>query len=467
MRGNITQLLIGVALCVAVYEIRAEDLFEDLLLRKVIQAYSIQPFYPVKMNMGPKALLGQALFFDPIISGPKNIACATCHIRSKGAGDGIPLAVGLGGHGQGVERLEKRDAFIVPRNTLPLFNRGSLEFSSFFWDGRLQLGPNQRYESPLGENLPKGFDSLLAVASVLPLVEPDEMLGHSQQRAKRQAQHGDLVTVEGVDNNYQERALNAFQNIVARVSGTNRTLPEHISDKYLDLIKSAYPALYQEDIDITHFGNALASYIQIAFELQPAPWDRYVSGEEDALSVEQKRGAIIFYGKGRCAICHSGANFSDFLFHGLAIPQLRIGKHSPYLDYGRAVATSRAQDRFTFRTPPLRNVSETGPWGHNGAFTTLSTMIEHHSNPVPTLYKAQTDDQQQGSHAGRLLANRSPLLAEISPLSDLDIIELVSFLQALSSPTVLRYEIAVPLSVPSGNNEFISCEIPSQCQLGH
>jgi cytochrome c peroxidase len=430
---------------------------DDRLLAKVIEAYQIKALLPRPVTLGPKEVLGQALFFDPIVSGPRAISCATCHMRSKGAGDGLPAAVGLGAHGVADERLAASDAFLVPRNGLPFFNRGRPEFKTLFWDGRVQVGPDGKFETPLGQRLPSGFDSLLSAAAVFPLVEPDEMLGRSEEKKSNSGKyHQELLEDTGAESNdFQKRTLVVFDRLVARVVGIPSKPPTTTQEKYRKLFASAYPGVPVENIRIAHVGNALAAYIGAAFELQPALWDRYVSGDVRAISAEQKRGALVFYGRGRCAVCHSGTQFSDLDFHGLAVPQLSVGKHGAFLDYGRARATSRGVDRFKFRTPPLRNVSETGPWGHNGIFTTLPQMIEHHFNPIPALYKAQKSHPETSQYSGRWLAQRSPLLGEMSPLSAREVRELVSFLGALRSPTVMSDDVALPKSVPSGDNQFI------------
>lgn len=430
---------------------------DDRLLSKVIQAYQVKPLQPRPVSLGPKEVLGQALFFDPIVSGPRAISCATCHVRSKGAGDGLPAAVGLGAHGVADERLAASDAFLVPRNGLPFFNRGRPEFKTLFWDGRVQVGPDGKFETPLGQRLPSGFESLLSAAAVFPLVEPDEMLGRSEEKKSNSGKyHQELLEDTGAESNdFQKRTLVVFDRLVARVVGSPNKPATTTQEKYRKLFAAAYPGVTVETIRIAQVGNALAAYIGAAFELQPAPWDQYVSGDFRAISAEQKRGALLFYGKGRCAVCHSGAQFSDLDFHGLAVPQLSVGKHGAFLDYGRAGATSRGTDRFKFRTPPLRNVSDTGPWGHNGVFTTLPQVIEHHFNPVPALYKAQQSHPEISQHAGRLLSQRSPLLGEMSPLSASEVRALVSFLQSLRSPTVMPDEVALPKSVPSGDNQFI------------
>ncbi|SUD84701.1 methylamine utilization protein MauG [Stutzerimonas stutzeri] len=427
---------------------------EDNVLNKIISAYKLEPFVPEKKKFDAKQALGQALFFDPIMSGPLNTACATCHVRSKGSVDGLPMAVGVGSKGVGEQRLVVEDALIIPRNVLPFFNRGAKEFTALFWDGRVQVGPNGEFESPLGNHLPQGYENLLAVAATFPQAEPDEMLGRSPHRGGNQAStyHAELVGDQVDPDNFQERTLEVYQKLVDRVIGVASEPMPH-QRIYRQLFNAAYPET--EDYNIAHFGNALAAYISSAFELNPAPWDRYLQGDISALTYEQKQGAFIFFGRGRCAVCHTGTQFSDFNYHGLAVPQLDVGKHGGYLDYGRAKATGRAVDRFSFRTPPLRNVTKTGPWGHNGIFTSLEQAIEHHYNPVPLLYRAQQGRPREAQLSGRLLRYRSSTLAEMYPITQEDVGLLISFLKSLESDTVMTTEQALPASVPSGMNQFI------------
>jgi cytochrome c peroxidase len=280
------------------------------------------------------------------------------------------------------------------------------------------------------------------------------MLGRRASVAGSRAYHGELVSGDVDDENYQARTRSVFANLIDRVLAPSDTTPEQVVIRYRELFHTAYPNVTLSQLNITHFGNALAAYIAAAFELQPARWDRYVTGDNKALTAEDKHGALLFYGKGRCAVCHAGTQFSDFRFHGLAIPQQRIGKHGAYLDYGRASATSRGADRFAFRTPPLRNVTLTGPWGHNGYFTSLKAIIAHHADPIPELYAAQ---QRSGTadQSGRLIGFRSPILAEMPPLSTKEIERLVRFLGSLTSQTVMTDEDALPADVPSGNRQFI------------
>ena len=86
----------------------------------------------------------------------------------------------------------------------------------------------------------------------------------------------------------------------------------------------------------------------------------------------------LFYGKADCASCHSGAFQTDHDFHAIAMPQLGPGKGDGFRgreDFGRERVTGDPTDRFRFRTPTLRNVALTGPWGHTGAYATLEAVV--------------------------------------------------------------------------------------------
>ncbi len=454
--SNMSKLILSFFIILSwISQLQASQLsHEDQLLRKVLAAYQIKPMTTKALFMGPKERLGQVLFFDPIMGGPNNTTCATCHVRSKGSVDGLPMAVGIGSSGVGEQRLKSPEAFVIPRNVLPFFNRGKSDFTALFWDGRVQMGENGSFESPLGNKLPKGFENLLAVAASFPQVEPDEMLGRSRRRGgKNEATfHADLVDTTVDPDNFQERTLNVYNNLIKRLLGTSLASTP-MQSEYRELFQSAYPGTIE--FNITHVGNALAAYISLAFQLKPAAWDRYVKGDTSALSEQQKKGAMIFFGKGRCAVCHAGEEFSDFKYHGLAVPQLDVGKHGGYLDYGRAKATGMSIDRFQFRTPPLRNVTRTGPWGHNGVFTSLDEVISHHFNPIPLMFAAQKDRPREAELAGRLLRYRSPILAEIYPMAPNDVLAVIAFLEALQSDPILSTDEALPKSVPSGMNQFI------------
>jgi cytochrome c peroxidase len=102
-----------------------------------------------------------------------------------------------------------------------------------------------------------------------------------------------------------------------------------------------------------------------------SPFDRYVAGDQRALTDAQKRGLVLFVGKADCAMCHRGPNFADDQFHALGIRGA---------DEGRYKVTGVEADRYAFKTPTLRNVELTAPYMHDGSVTTLRGVIDFYNN---------------------------------------------------------------------------------------
>jgi cytochrome c peroxidase len=159
--------------------------------------------------------------------------------------------------------------------------------------------------------------------------------------------------------------------------------------------------------------------------------------------------------------CHSGPLLTDQLHHVLAAPQIGPGKGeaAPW-DAGRMGVTGDEKDLFAFRTPSLINVAQTGPWMHDGAYSTLEAVIRHHLDPAgsldvydpldhlsPGLSEAYQNDEQM---VARMLENLDPILSRLKPLSDTEISQLVAFLECLTDPAINDLLNIVPDTVPSG-----------------
>ena len=111
-------------------------------------------------------------------------------------------------------------------------------------------------------------------------------------------------------------------------------------------------------------------------------WDDFLSGADNAISGEAKQGALLFYGKGKCVACHTGPLMSDFNYHNVGIPDHGPGIDGNGKDYGRYNVTGNEKDKYRFRTPPLRNVSETAPYFHNGSVPTIYHVLDSKSRPT-------------------------------------------------------------------------------------
>jgi cytochrome c peroxidase len=101
-------------------------------------------------------------------------------------------------------------------------------------------------------------------------------------------------------------------------------------------------------------------------------FDQYVLGDKAALSAQEKRGLIVFFGKGTCSECHKGANFTDNKFHNLGL----VTAPGAPADPGRFAISNNPEDKGAFKTPTLRNVALTGPYMHDGSSPSLEDVID-------------------------------------------------------------------------------------------
>lgn len=410
-----------------------------------INLNQIIPIHADKIQNQEKIKLGQQLFFDKILSGSRDISCATCHHPSTHSGDDLSLSIGVGGHGIGYSRVLGETRRLIPRNAPEIFNRGAAEWRTMFWDGRVEIKPNGEVISPADDKLPiEHIENIVAIQAMFPVTSRQEMRGRK----------GD-VDIEGKPNTLAAVGDTDFEDIWARVMARITAIPE-----YVDLFQQVYPAVAPDELHFAHAANALAAFQIHAFAFEDSPWDRYLSGEQNALSAEAKKGAALFYGQAGCSSCHSGTLMTDQNYYNILVPQIGPGhRDSAGFDIGRARVTDKKEDAFAFRTPPLRNVAITGPWMHNGAYTSLEETIRHHSQPLEMLQSydvSQLDDSLENTfrlNTSTILAMSKTFSSEINVVPDFsaeEIQQLIAFLQALTSPSTSDLSHLVPEKVPSG-----------------
>lgn len=357
------------------------------------------------------------LFFDTVLlSGDKDTSCKTCHLDNFGSTDGLPISVGVGGAGENIERYEDGRGILVQRNSFSLFGRAHVGFKNYFWDGKLDTNNNGRIISQLGDLISDTFEAPLSVASVLPLLERDEFLG------RKTILHENKLQKAVGDKLYFQRYLAISKALRERIN--NDSDARELKEGLISI------GINPKKIELAHIGNLIGKFISDKFRCQASPWDSYLMGNLGALSHDQKKGAILFFGKGRCSNCHSGELFSDFSFHSIAVPQGIFGPHSRHRDLGRAAVTLEQEDLFRFRTPPLLGVSKTAPYGHNGIFSTLNEIVVHHINPIE-FFLTEDNAKYNTLPYGKILNTRDPILTSISITSDEEINQLLKFLHAL------------------------------------
>ncbi|MBT8098746.1 MAG: cytochrome-c peroxidase [Gammaproteobacteria bacterium] len=401
-----------------------------------------------------KVELGRNLFFDKILSGNFNISCATCHHSLTDTGDGLSLPVGEGATGLGVTRDLGRGSDAVhervPRNAPPVFNLGAREFVVMFHDGRLTVDPSSPsgFANPAGDDLPPGLDNILAAQAMFPVTSGTEMAGQpGENLIADAAAQGDLAGPDGV---------------WAQLADRLREIPG-----YIDLFVAAYGDIDDaNDITYVHAANAIAAFETVSWRADNSPYDRYLRGERGAMSRNAVAGMRLFYGKAGCAGCHSGPFQTDHDFHSIAMPQIGPGKGdgvSGHEDFGRERVTGRVADRYRFRTPTLRNVALTGPWGHSGAYGSLEAMVRHHLDPVNSFHSYDRTQVMLASRADLdaldfLLLDDPAVSDAIASSCDLHPVSLrprqlrllLDFLHALTDPGSVDLRHDIPRQVPSG-----------------
>jgi len=393
-----------------------------------------------------EARLGQLLFYDRVLSGNRNIACSTCHHPRFGTSDGLSLGLGEGGKGLGPDRVPDPANLpeqLIPRNSPALFNLGHRDIRVMFHDGRIETDDSlpSGFRTPLGEDMAAGFSGLLSAQTMFPVLSADEMAGHYGENDISVAVRQGLITGPG----------GAWDLISDRVA----SIPE-----YARMFEAVYPEIAAgRPIGFTDISNAIAVFIAFEWRSDDSPFDAVLRGEAD-FSDAAAAGFALFSGQAGCIDCHSGPLLTDQRFHAMAEPQLGPGKAARFEthreDHGRFRVTGQAADLHAFRTPSLRNVSATGPWGHAGAFSDLADYLRHHADPsggvatspiLPDLAAARPvfglpDEQVEAIRAARVRPTR--------PLTKAEVAALMAFLDTLTDPTALYGRLGVPDAVPSG-----------------
>jgi cytochrome c peroxidase len=278
-----------------------------------------------------KIALGRLLFFDPILSATKTVACATCHHPDHGWTDGRALPIGT-------------DLALLTRNAPTLLN---VAFNGLVTGTQ----PDPRAAPMFLDNRVHGLEA----QSLVPIRSREEMRGE--------------VCAEA----------DALPQAVARVNA-------------IAAYRDQFRAVFGEDATTQNLPRALAAFERTLIT-PDTPFDRFIRGDATALNTEQQRGLKVFQDAG-CILCHGGPMFSDYKLHfiGLAdrrelrTPTLRQLRHTaPYMHDG-SVRTIR--DTLVFYEALSDAVSETLDGGDTSAQPPLDPLLKHldlRANDFPAL----------------------------------------------------------------------------------
>lgn len=376
----------------------------------------------------PLAILGRRLFFSKSLGGDRDSACVSCHHPGLGGGDELPLSIGIGADDPdllGPGRTHPDGDFTVPRNAPTTFNL-TLYQEGLFWDSRVEeLEDGIRTpDSDFGEADADAGNTLSEAQSRFPVTSEEEMRG--------------FEFALGGDNDDVRTALED------RLAEDGRWATEFEA------------AFGSPEIAYARIAEAIGAY-EDSQVFTDTPWRAYVEGDNEAIDETAKRGALLFLqtveeGGFNCASCHAGDFFTDESFHAIAAPQIGRGKGdgaSGTNDHGRARETVDRNDRFSFRTPTLLNVSATAPYFHSGAYDDLADVVRHHLDPNAAL--TRFDPASVPMADSRAFDRNTQEMIDFLEVSghgidffrnpvdatDMEVEELVAFLETLTDPCVL------------------------------
>jgi cytochrome c peroxidase len=421
-----------------------------------------------------KIELGRLLFFDNILGLHDDNSCAGCHSPAFGFGDSQRMAIGVDnngivGPGRAGARNQRRSPLVVNSEFYP----------ALMWTARFEALSGDPFDSSLGfqfpppENVITTTQTLLQAQASIPSTELVEMAGFTGiianpgpfGPAHHQFDDGHGQTLPAPDGT-------GFHNFPIQDAVDARL---NAIDEYLSLFGAAFNGgtpLPPGGITIHMRREAIAEF-QMSLPGADAPIDRFARGESGAMTREQKRGALLFFGRAGCVSCHSVAGqsnemFSDFQLHRIGgpqvFPQFGVGLGNVIFDgpgsnedFGVEQTTGDPSLRYMFRTAPLRNLAVAPGYFHNGAFGSIEDAIKHH---LDVLHSARHYDPERnglppdlsvGPIEPVLAAGIDPLLATPIPLNGGQVNDLVAFVsQALLDERVLDFCELVPARVPSG-----------------
>ena len=393
------------------------------------------------------AELGRLAFHDSLLGLNDDNSCSGCHSAPLGFGDSQSIAIGVENNNVvGPERTGPRNQRRAPLILNNVF------FPALMWNSRFNSVSGNPFDNSAGFQfpLPEGLSlsnlpHLLTAQAFIPTTEKPEMTGFHP-------------SVPGTNDGIREA-------VVERLNA---------SDEYRKLFGKSFSEVKSGAL-ITYemLARAIAEF-EFTLVFADAPIDKFARGQKNAMTEDEKRGALIFFGSGNCVSCHavsgqSNEMFSDFRQHVAGIPQIapivgNVTFDGPGAneDFGLEQVTGNPNDRYAFRTSPLRNLALQPTFFHNGSFTRLEDAVSYHLNAIgsapsynPVAAGVDSDLQGPQGPLAPVLARINPALATPVTLSTDEFRQLIAFLRiGLLDPKANTHDLRklIPARLPSGRS---------------
>jgi cytochrome c peroxidase len=422
--------------------------------------------------------LGRLLWFDKSGGLHSDNTCGGCHSPANGFGDSQSIAIGVqnnnlvGPHREGPRNQRRTPAAV-----------NTAFYPKLMWNGRFASLSGDPFDNSAGFSFPQPegttrfgpndpiITHLLIAQAHIPPTELVEVAGFTGTRGTIGPEFDAFD--DGLGSVVPAPDASGFRNEPIRQAVLERL---NSTPAYRQKFGALFPAVAAgAPIDFGMFGRAIAEF-EFTLVFANAPIDRYARGDKSAMSDSQKRGALIFLGKGNCVQCHAVAGqsnemFSDFRMHDIGVPQIApafgVGKGNVIFDgpgrnedFGLEQLTGNSADRYKFRSSPLRNAALQPAFFHNGAFTQLEDAIRHHLDVArsvrdydPVSAGLANDLTLPIGPMAPVLARLDPLLATPLELRPDEFRDLVAFVRdGLLDDRARKDNLCrlVPRSVPSG-----------------
>lgn len=387
------------------------------------------PQIPQNPLTAEKVALGQMLFYETAIgvdakypNGKGTFSCASCHIPNAGFMAGRVQGIADGGYGFGLNG-EGRDKMtnyapneIDAQEIRPISLLNVAFVTNTMWNGKFGIGFNNEGTQHIWQN------------------DPDLVPGNT-------------LGLNGPEAN------NMVGTIVHRMNTNNTYVLDTLG--YRAMFDAAFPDMLPAD----RYGRlghsfALTAYIRTLLPTR-APFQRWVKGELNAMNEQEKRGAVVFFGKAGCYRCHKGGSMNSNEFHALGVSDLyeAPGVQNPSPQHkrnlGRGGHTGQQADMFRFKVPSIYNMRNSPFYFHGSSKHSLTEVVEYFNLAIPENPRVPA-------------SNISPYFHPLN-LTDQEKADLVAFLRdGLYDPDLDRF---MPHAVLSGNC-FPNSDPVSRNELG-
>lgn len=377
-------------------------------------AYDQIPQDPNNKLTRSKVELGKMLFHETALASESNFAnsmgtysCASCHHAEGGFQANVPQGIGDGGIGFGYTgesrmidpRYSKEDIDVQPIRTPTALNSAYQKL--MLWNGQFgATSLNEGTEAQWTDGTPIATNKLGFEG-----VEIQAIAGLSVHRFGL-----------SIDE--------------AFISGT----------EYKELFDIAFLDLSEDErYNSTTAGLAIAAYERTLLATK-SPWQEWLKGNSDALTNNQKKGALVFFDKG-CASCHNGPALNSMEFHAIGMGDLtnnsraiNVTSDMP-VHKGRGGFTGKAEDNYKFKVPQLYNLKDSPFLGHGSTFESIEEVLLYKNAGVKQ--NQVVPDEQMAPTFGA----KGMTPSELQSLEDF-------IKNGLYDPQLTRYQ---PSSLPSGN----------------